>query len=246
LPFAELDPEPLDEVQPVPTRGQISRDAHLASQVAAKIQERVGEMIEGGGDMLTSSRPGGGLGQGLGASGMSQTAGGVGEGAGKSISAFGELFGSAALGKAGDFISYLAGGVDAMGDFVKGLHRANMEFADFSGAMAEVKAKQIEREIDLNMQRGDRRAADAEVLAEKMHNMNVQMAKVEDKIAQILMTIGSGLADSLAVAAEILAAIIGADDYKLSDDDGQNMREQALHSLDDVKIEKFGKPDRFK
>ena len=61
------------------------------------------------------------------------------------------------------------------------LHETNMQFAQFSGAMAGVQARQMVRDINLSRIRGERRAEGAEALAEQRHSVNVGLANLIDK-----------------------------------------------------------------
>jgi len=58
------------------------------------------------------------------------------------------------------------GSVEMLRSWSRELHNANLQFAEFSGAMARVEVEQFQREAQESRRRGDRRAGSARVLAE--------------------------------------------------------------------------------
>jgi hypothetical protein len=82
-------------------------------------------------------------------------------------------FGSIAL-KAGD----------ALQKWNRGIFNANMQFAQFSPAMAGVGARQMMRDIQLSRERGQRRAESAEYQAEGMSRFEKSWSRIEDVIAK--------------------------------------------------------------
>ncbi len=79
--------------------------------------------------------------------------------------------------------------IDKLKDWSKKLHEANMQFAEWSSAMAGVKARQEVRELQLSQERGDRRAASAETLAKGENALNQATAPMEDLFGNLENTI---------------------------------------------------------
>lgn len=96
----------------------------------------------------------------------------------------------AALGKLGEVA---LGSVGKLQDWTKGLHDANMQFAEFSASMAEVQAEQTVRDIELSRERGERRAESAKYLAEGMSELNSTTAPIADLFANAKNYIGGAL-----------------------------------------------------
>lgn len=96
------------------------------------------------------------------------------------------------------------------------LHESNMQFAEWSGAMAAVQARQEVRDILLSKQRGDNRAESAEALAKSKHDLNETLAPSEDMWAKFkafnttLVNMGvSNLLTKLLPGVELLGVIAG-------------------------------------
>lgn len=82
------------------------------------------------------------------------------------------------------FVAAISGALDALKRWGDNLHQANMQFAEFSAAMAGVKALDTARRIDLNRQRGDRRADTARDLANVRYELDRKLyAPFEDALA---------------------------------------------------------------
>lgn len=124
------------------------------------------------------------------------------------IGAFaGGLLGAKLGGKVGEFAGGTAFGAVAPGewavkatarlrDFADNLERANMQFAQFSGAMGQVAAEQEMREMQLSRERGDRRASTAGYSAEAAFKNKKTMAGFEDLQAN-MNNLVSGFANNL-------------------------------------------------
>lgn len=82
-----------------------------------------------------------------------------------------------------EFGKAVAQSIDRLRDWGKSLHDANMQFAEFSGAMAGVQARQEVRDIELGVERGERRAPAAEFLAERRTHLERAIAPWEDLLA---------------------------------------------------------------
>ncbi len=134
-------------------------------------------------------------------------------GAFKALGGAGEMLGGmggaaealgAVLGPVGAFGAALVGGVEKLQEWGKSLHDANMQFAQFSGSMAQVQANQDLRDQMLNMRKGEARAASAEHLSQGMNSLNQALAPIENGIANL----GNKIVGNLALwAGEIIKKI---------------------------------------
>lgn len=126
---------------------------------------------------------------------------------------------SGALGSVGGGVAGAVGGVAALGaaayegmkkvqEWGDSLHKANMQFAEFSGAMAGVEARQEVRDMQLSRERGERRAASAEYLAEGKNGLDKSMAVIEDSVAVLSNYVTGTLARVINIAAEAIADVI--------------------------------------
>lgn len=124
---------------------------------------------------------------------------------------FGDMFSGVSniVGSVGEFVPGPAGKAiqfagklgDALGQSIEKLrkwndvlHEGNMRFADFSGAMAAVAAKQAIRDVQLNIERGDRLARSADYLAEQKSQMERNLSQPEDITKRGLNYLGGLLA----------------------------------------------------
>jgi hypothetical protein len=143
----------------------------------------------------------------------------------------------------GKFVRGLGDATDAVREWVKGIHDANMRFADFSGGMANVKAQQEVRQFELDRTRGERRADSADTLARSMHQMNVQFAKIEDRFGVLLNEAGSKLADIAEGVLVIINKMIG------EKEDEPEKGENLINTFDQIEtkaVEEFGRPVRMR
>lgn len=97
--------------------------------------------------------------------------------------------------------------IDKLRDWGKALHDANMQFAEFSGAMAGVQARQEVRDIELGMERGERRAPIAEYLAQGRTQLERAITPWEDVIANLQAGIVGGISEDLATILEIFSPL---------------------------------------
>lgn len=85
----------------------------------------------------------------------------------------------------GDFEKAVLGSVDALRDWARGLHNSNIQFAEFSSAMAAVQIQQEVRDIFTSIERGNRRAEMAEKAAQAMTHIERGIAPYEDALADL-------------------------------------------------------------
>ncbi len=114
----------------------------------------------------------------------------VSKGFGEGLEGTGKLMEESGMGVPGTLVKELGKLSKAVGDnaenmraWGKNLHESNMEFAEFSGGMAAVGARQMVRDILLSQQRGNRRAATAEYEASGKHELEKAFAPFEDLFA---------------------------------------------------------------
>ncbi len=117
--------------------------------------------------------------------------GGVGKLAGAMPVVGGPIAGVAKLGE----VAFKS--VDKLQQWTESLHQANMQFAEFSGAMASVQAKQTVRDIGYSQRRGSARAESADYLAEGMSDLRDAVAPVGDLVADVKNYVGGFLSKSL-------------------------------------------------
>jgi hypothetical protein len=121
---------------------------------------------------------------------------------------------------------------DAFGtirDWTTTLHQANVTFAEYSNSMAQVKAQQEVRQIQLDRERGERRAASAKDLAESRDRLNRAIAPIEDAWAGLMNRLGSMINDSLVPVVQQIANALGIDTEKVGDATAvENLGEQAI------------------
>lgn len=108
-------------------------------------------------------------------------------GAGKGLGTAGKLAGNLLPAPIGKPIQAITGlgeaafkAIDRIKKWSESLHQANMQFAEFSAAMNMVQAQKEMRDIALSQERGDRRAAGAERLAESQTRLERATAPIED------------------------------------------------------------------
>lgn len=117
-------------------------------------------------------------------------------GMGKMLSGLGSLAGAVpyvgkpieALTKFGE-VAFKA--VDRLQTWSNQLHQANMQFTEFSGAMAGVQARQEVRDMMLSKERGDRRAGVAENVAQSKSGLAAETAKVGDFMSNVWGSVNS-------------------------------------------------------
>lgn len=128
-----------------------------------------------------------------GASGMGEALGGLGDAGLKSGNPYAMAAGAVAkLGEAG----FKA--VERLKDFADKLHDSNMQFAEFSGSMANVAAEQRTRDIEFSRQRGERRAESARYLAEGKSKLAENFAGFGDAGANLQNWLGGLLTNAFA------------------------------------------------
>lgn len=138
--------------------------------------------------------------------------------------------------------------VEALQEFGNKMHDQNMQFAEFSATMRGVQARQRIREIQLSKERGDRRAATAEKVAEQQHRMNEATARMKDAWDEITSQLFLGMAKSLQPILDGLSKVA----QNLSDAlTGRDRSKEALELAMSARKEeenfyaKYGRPGRF-
>ncbi len=98
----------------------------------------------------------------------------------------------------GPFLDLAEAGFKAVGflrDFSSQLTQANFHFAEFSGSMAMVQANMNIQQIMLDIERGERRAGSAGLLANAQMNTERMLAPLEDGWANIKADVMTGFND---------------------------------------------------
>ncbi|MDO8671339.1 MAG: hypothetical protein Q7O66_07895 [Dehalococcoidia bacterium] len=83
--------------------------------------------------------------------------------------------------------------VDKLKKWNEQIHQGNLKFAEFSASMSAVGARQMVRDIELSKERGERRAATAELQAQQKHRMNKELSLFEDTWGQMKNLTSAGL-----------------------------------------------------
>lgn len=135
-------------------------------------------------------------------------AGGMLSGIGEAAGALGGPVGAAAS-AVGKFAGGLVTAVDRLRKWGDHLHQMNMQFADFSGAMAAVKGRQDVRDVELNRTRGDRRAVAAETLATGQHTFKEFAAEWGDAFKITVDTVWGPIAQKLGEMGKDLNKMVG-------------------------------------
>lgn len=107
----------------------------------------------------------------------------------------------------GKLINIIGSTVGWIRDWGEGLHKANLQFAEFSAGMAGVKARQELRDIILSQERGERRAGSAEQLAQAKNRLDRQLAPIEDAFANVMNKLGATVFRSLSIMIDHLGIL---------------------------------------
>ncbi len=168
----EEDPEKLAETAmdiPRAMEGDPAAIADLAKKAEAETKRRGRELKAAGSESVEMLE--------------SQRVGGLGSHFGRAV----QHAGKAAGGTVGKVTEGIGKVVEALSDSIEHLrrwnemlHEGNMRFAEFSGSMAAVQARQELRDIQLQMERGERRAKSAEMLAQSRQALEKAAAPLED------------------------------------------------------------------
>lgn len=139
----------------------------------------------------------------------------------------------------------LSRSVDKLRDWNEHLHDSNMQFAEFSGAMANVQAEQLQRDIALGRERGERRAESARYLAEGKSEFNQNFTGFEDAAANI-KNWATGFFDKALAKITTPLGYIGDRLAELTSGTAKNSEEMFLEEgFKDMWTERYGKPPRF-
>lgn len=107
-----------------------------------------------------------------------------------------------------DFVSAVSKATDKLKEWGNSLHDNNMRFAEFSGAMAAVQARDEMRQIAINRERGDRLAPSAEYNAQAKSRLERTAAKSEDAYGALGNYITGGLQNAMATVREPLDELV--------------------------------------
>lgn len=134
--------------------------------------------------------------------------------------------------------------IEKLRNWNENLYKANVQFAEFSGAMAGVQARQDVRQLLLDKERGDRRAETAELQAREKHGFNQRLAPIEDGLAnfQNIVSAGVNKANSKIFDALTLNAFKPSDEPKLTQLEDLQENTDYVESL----FRNYGVPQRFK
>ncbi len=155
------------------------------------------------------------------------------------------------------FAEVLLKSADALKNWSEDLHKFNMQFAEFSGAMAGVQARQEVRDINLSMERGQRTAGSAEYLAEGKSQLAKATSGVEDTYESLKNAVAGaldrfaasalekmGISDFFRKAAEAINKWLGSGSQDKDKYDLLKMLDRASHH--DKKQENKQRPPRHK
>lgn len=160
------------------------------------------------------------LGQGAGASSSPfSAAGGALSAAGGMMMSSGNPYAMVA-GAVAKFAGTLLEGVDKIRNWGNQLHEANMQFAEFSGAMAAVQAQTEIQEFQLKRSQGDNRAESAAYLAGGKLDLDKAMAPLENLWAKIENYVGGTvltLLSKLLIPLTLLGEVLGGGDSETAD-----------------------------
>jgi hypothetical protein len=143
----------------------------------------------------------------------------------------------------------MAESLDKLRDWTRNLHESNMRFAEFSASMALVQAQTDIRRIELERERGERRAATAGRVSESMMNLEREVTPWEDAWANIKGELTAWGIDKLArilgemndVAREIplIKALLGDKDKEI------DIHNTWVNSVSDDYLNNLNRPRRF-
>lgn len=137
--------------------------------------------------------------------------------------------------------------IDYMQKYSEELHKANMQFAEFSGSMAAVQAQQDVRDMQLSQERGERRSEAAGYLAEGKSELASATAPWGDMMSNIQSYVGGGIDRLLArllTPLNFIAEKVGIISTK---DDGEGGDQTFLESyFKDEYQKRYGRPIRFR
>ncbi len=99
--------------------------------------------------------------------------------------------------------------IEKLRDWTDGLHKSNMQFAEFSASMASVSAETEMRRVRFSQRRGDARAETARDLSEARDRLSRGFAPFEDVMKNFMNFIGSNALNKVAAALEFIARKMG-------------------------------------
>ena len=157
-------------------------------------------------------------------------------------------FGTAIAAVSG-FAEKVFAAIGKLRDWNETLHKANKDFAEFSASMAGVMARQEIREIHLSRERGERRAASAEYLAEGKSRLDTAVAPWEDKWAEIKGYIQGFISDQLGALVEKTTDIFERLGIISENEGGKHSPIDMLNEIADRQLrelEEHGRPARHR
>ena len=135
------------------------------------------------------------------------------------------------------------------------LHSINMQFAEFSGAMASVQARQEVSDIQYSQRQGNMRAATADRLARERNSLRQETEDVESAWGNFTNTVATGFARSIRIAnftaralsgfGGILGAAQQATDASAAEQRTWGAAADAYSREDRDWVERFRAPARF-
>ncbi len=150
----------------------------------------------------------------------------------------------------GKLINVIGQTVGWIRDWGDGLHKANMQFAEYSAGMAGVQARQEVRDIWLSQERGDRRAGSAEYLAQAKNRLDRGAAPFEDLFANFMNKLGGFSLTAIALVLEdikkVVSVVPGIADWLKGDGSGDTGGFEDLKQMTGQGWEDYGAPRRFK
>ena len=150
------------------------------------------------------------------------------------------------FGKLGKVVS---DSVDKLRVWNEELYKSNTQFAQFSAAMAGVEARQTARDILYSKDRGDSRAATAEMQAQSKHELNQRLAPIEDLAANTGNLISTAFNKTLTAFWDTspMGALINylADKFKSAPDTQLGDTEENINDIVEL-YQNYGAPARFK
>jgi len=108
----------------------------------------------------------------------------------------------------GKFGKQVSEAVEKLRDWTDTLQQANMQFAQYSASMAAVQARAQVRQINLDIERGERRAGSAERLAQSQNKFGKAAAPWEDAWANFMNDFGAQMLDFATLELEGVKAIL--------------------------------------
>jgi hypothetical protein len=187
----------------------------------------------------------------------SERAGDIGAHLGGAVEQVGSGMGGpvgAVVEKFGELAKKLGESLEKLRKWNEQLYQANMQFAEYSGGMAAVKAEQEVRQIQLEQYRGDSQAGSARVQSKGMADLNQTLAPFESGWANIKNEVSGMFSEGLSKVLEatgVPTAMRAVLEWYNKWRFGKDEEADLMHWLHDIekgrdKWEEFNRPKRFK